>query len=106
MLVSHRNFKQGSHTGVAQGDMFKGIPWQELIEVQLRYWAEFYKMWLENRKDEEIKIVFYEEFKSDIKHTAEDVGNFIGLNIDQERLDCLAQHENKTFKRKQNTTKS
>ena len=61
-------------------------------------------MWIEDRKQEDIEIVLYEELKNDLVEVALDVLRFIGLEPDSERLGCLAKNENRTFKRSNTET--
>ena len=82
--------------------LFQGKSWQRFIEVKLRYWADFYKMWVEDRRHEDIQIVLYEDVKTDLVKTVLEMLRFIGVNPNHERLDCLQKIQNRKFKRKEN----
>ena len=66
------------------------------------YWADFYKMWVEDRRYEDIHIVLYEDIKTDLVKTVLEMLRFIEVNPNQERLDCWQKIQNRTFKRKKN----
>ena len=61
------------------------------------YWADFYKMWVED-----IKIVFYEDIKTYLVKSVLEILRFIEVNPNHERLDCMQKIQNRTFKRKKN----
>jgi hypothetical protein len=75
---------------------------ERFIEVKLRYWADFYKMWIEDRRHEDIHIVFYEDIKTDLVKSVLEILRFIGVNPNHERLNCLQKIQNRKFKRKKN----
>ena len=56
-------------------------------------------MWLENRKHEDIKIVFYEDLQLDIVREVLGILKFIGMKPQFDRINCLEKFQNKTFKR-------
>ena len=56
-------------------------------------------MWIEGRKHKDIKILFYEDVKSNIVHEVLDILEFIGFEADTDRLDCLETIQFRTFKR-------
>ena len=77
----------------------QGIGWNKFVDVKLKFWRYFYKMWVEDRKKKDIKIVFYEDLKTNLSRIAKDINSFIGLPFNSERLDCVMRIKNKLFKR-------
>ena len=84
---------------------FQGKGWQNFIEVKLRYWNDFYKMWIEGRKHTDIKILFYEDMKINIVNEVLEILDFIGFEADSDRLDCLEKIQFRTFKRNKSKNK-
>ena len=56
-------------------------------------------MWLEDRENKNIKIVFYEDLSLNTSKTVKGILNFIGVSPSLARLDCLLRNKNQTFKR-------
>ena len=63
-------------------------------------------MWVENRRKEDVKIVFYKDFEHDLVKTTKEVLEFIGVEIDLARLQCLKKNQNRTFKREQKNSET
>ena len=77
----------------------QGIGWNKFVDVKLKFWRYFYKMWVEDRPKKDLKIVFYEDLKTNLSRIAKDINSFIGLPFNPERLDCVMRVKNKLFKR-------
>ena len=83
---------------------FQGPGWQHFIEVKLRFWTDFYRMWIEGRKHEEVLVIFYEDMKINLETNLENILTFLKIKVNQIRIDCVLENQNTAFQRK--TTKS
>ena len=78
----------------------QGINWNKFIEVKLKFWRYFYKMWVEDRPNKLMKIVFYEDLRTNLLKTVREIIAFIEIPFIQARLDCVVRDNNQVFKRR------
>ena len=57
-------------------------------------------MWVEDRPNKLIKIVFYEDLRTNLLKTVREIIAFIEIPFIQARLDCVVRDNNQVFKRR------
>ncbi|XP_071536183.1 LOW QUALITY PROTEIN: uncharacterized protein [Panulirus ornatus] len=98
-ILSYHNFLFGGHTGYAPVSNYRRKDWNAFLHVQTRYWLEMAINWTTQTKA--LHVLHYEHLKEDPVTHLSHVLDFYGLPRNPRRLQCLKEHEDRNFKRRE-----
>lgn len=100
-IIGHRHLDEGGHTGHAKAESFIGKGWDHFVTVKVKSWELFYTDWLTSPRTV-TKVVHFENLQdsSTLQWNLLNVIDFLGLETDPGRMDCLLKHEEGYFHRK------
>jgi hypothetical protein len=103
-LVSYRNFMTTgySHTASASPTQFTGISWKKFVTKEIDRWKTKALEWIP--KIGHGGILLYEDLKKEKRNQFRNLMRYLGLEVDERRLDCVIKHDFSSFKR--NSTRS
>ena len=80
--------------------MFFLTDWDRFVHASIQLWEDLYLNWLV--KSSNILLIHYEDLKDAHfrKETLQEIGNFLGFEVNNERLECVLSHPYTKFQRK------
>lgn len=108
-IMSELNRRRGhGHTSHADSKEFYTQFWRDLVRQESGRWFNLYRQYIENK---EVKIVYFEDLKGDLRHTMTDTIKFIEnmnnhtlhVTDKNDRIDCLVIDSQGEFKREKKT---
>ncbi|KAJ8044702.1 WSC domain-containing protein 2 [Holothuria leucospilota] len=92
----NRRFSKG-HTSFATEERFMGPQWRTFAIDHVEQWALDIKHYvvLPQKK----LIVYYEDLQNDLRNQLKRIVKFLGLSLDEQRLQCTLQHREGNFHR-------
>lgn len=76
------------------------LGWAEFVTIKTRLWRNFYIAWLTLTDHHDIHVTHYEHVKDNPVGEMWKILNFLDIQPDPERLQCLAKNTDGLFKRK------
>ncbi|KAK3851335.1 hypothetical protein Pcinc_042009 [Petrolisthes cinctipes] len=99
-IISHRHLDVGGHTGYAPRAHFIGTGWVEFVTLKIRLWRDFYIDWTSLTDPHNIHITHYENVRDNLVGEMWKILNYLNIQPDPGRLQCLANNADGLFKRK------
>ena len=80
--------------------MFFLTDWDRFVHASIQLWEDLYLNWLV--KSSNILLIHYEDLKDAHfrRETLQEIGNFLGFEVNNERLECVLSHPYTKFQRK------
>ncbi|OQV18647.1 putative WSCD family member [Hypsibius exemplaris] len=99
-LVSdfNRMNTQGNHTALADADVFRTDAWHNFVIERSREWLDQILTALDG--SHELHVVFYEHLKSDTSNELFRLADFLGVRVNDFRVNCVVQNSIGVAKRK------
>eukprot|EP00095_Tigriopus_kingsejongensis_P004283 maker-scaffold2020_size22516-snap-gene-0.5 protein:Tk04283 transcript:maker-scaffold2020_size22516-snap-gene-0.5-mRNA-1 annotation:"wsc domain-containing protein 1" len=104
-IIGHRHLDAGGHTGFAAEDHFVGPAWDEFVRIKIASWENFYLDWLHEAKSDDLFVIHFETLQGQLKGSLRAVIQFLGLELDPERLECTVKNNEGNFHRKPSASK-
>ena len=81
--------------------VYKLTDWDRFVHASIQLWEDLYSKWLV--KSANVLLIHYEDLKDAQlrRDTLQEIGNFLGLEVSNERLECVSRHPYTKFQRKE-----
>ncbi|XP_046638667.1 WSC domain-containing protein 2-like [Daphnia pulicaria] len=103
-LVSYRNFRTtgNSHTASASLTQFTGLEWEKFVTTEIVGWKTKVLEWIPRIGHG--GILLYDDVLKDKRNQFRNLMRYLGLEVDERRLDCVIKHDFSSFKRNSTPT--